>query len=91
MLNEKKLLEEKKYFQKNIKLIKKFKIKENIGCDEMITEGNNLNNYKFPLIKPPIKKEEKIESDNINKNKVYISALFPMKKYKLKKEIKDDN
>ena len=97
LFNEKINMQEKRNLRYNkSKLIKKIKIKENNENNDIIAKNddNNLNNFKFPLIKPKLNKEGKKDSDNINKdenkNKVYISAFFPLKKYKVKKETDED-
>jgi len=100
LFNERMFFEEKKNFSQKSKLIQKIKINDNkINNNDMNDINNNIqtkekerifinNDIKYPLIK-----EKKIKSDNNineNKNKVYISSFFPLKKYKVKKETKED-
>ena len=94
LFNERMYFEEKKNLEQKNKLIHKIKINDNKINNNNINlakekDKNFINNdIKYPLIK-----EKKIKKDiniNENRNKVYISSFFPLKKYKIKKETKED-
>ena len=100
LFNERMYLEEKKNLEQKNKLIQKIKINDNKLNNNDINGINDFNqtkeenkNFINKDIKYPLIKEKKIKRDNNineNRNKVYISSFFPLKKYKIKKETKED-
>jgi len=92
LFNERMYFEERKNLEQKNKLIQKIKINDNKINDINQTKEKdkyfNNKDIKYPLIK-----EKRINKDiniNENRNKVYISSFFPLKKYKIKKETKED-
>ena len=100
LFNERMYFEERKNLEQKNKLIEKIKINDNKINDNDINGINSINQTKEKDkyfinkdIKYPLIKEKKINKDiniNENRNKVYISSFFPLKKYKIKKETKED-
>jgi hypothetical protein len=100
LFNERMYFEEKKNLEQKNKKIQKIKINDNKFNINDINGINDINQTKEKDkyfinkdIKYPLIKEKKIKRDNNineNKSKVYISSFFPLKKYKLKKETKED-
>ena len=73
LFNEKRNLEEKKTQRSKVKLIKKFKINDNNGFNEIIKINNDKTDFKFPLIKQKYSERNTINNADIkiNEKKIY--------------------
>ena len=94
LFNEKKNMLEKNNTIQNSKSIKKITINEvknkDINDNKDNYQINEKANIRFPLIKQKKIRKENNNYYNINEKKIYISPFYPLKKYKIKKETKED-